>query len=124
MAKRTKKVGATGRFGPRYGVRSRVRFRDIEHRQKRPHTCPGCGHPKVHRESTAIWVCRKCSLKFTGGAYTPRTDAAYGVDKSLAGVLEKVRSGETEAELDEEEIEELDLQPLAEAEEDEEEEVL
>jgi large subunit ribosomal protein L37Ae len=91
MAKRTKKVGPTGRFGPRYGVRSRVRWRDVETRQKQWHTCPHCGHAKVKRLSTAIWECRKCASKFTGGAYTPRTAAALGVDKSIAGVLEKVR---------------------------------
>jgi large subunit ribosomal protein L37Ae len=96
MAKRTKKVGPTGRFGTRYGVRSRVRWREIENRQKSKHTCPACGHAKVTRLSTSIWSCRKCGIKFTGGAYVPRTDAALGVDKSIAGVLEKVRSGEAE----------------------------
>jgi len=44
MSKRTKKVSSVGRFGPRYGVRDRVRTRDIEARQKGAHTCPSCGH--------------------------------------------------------------------------------
>jgi large subunit ribosomal protein L37Ae len=97
MAKRTKKVGLTGRFGARYGVRARVRFREVESREKGAHTCPECGHPKVVRTSTSIWECRKCGLKFTGGAYYPRTDAGLGVDKSIAGVLEKVRGDGEEA---------------------------
>ena len=98
MAKRTKKVGSTGRFGARYGVRSRVLWREVETRLKGKHTCPTCGHPKVVRTSTSIWECRKCGLKFTGGSYVPKTNAAMGVEKSIAGVLEKVRGGQDDAE--------------------------
>lgn len=92
MSKRTKKVGLTGRYGPRYGVRDRVRTRDVERRQKGAHTCPSCGHPKVARIATAVWGCRKCGLKFTGGAYLPKTDAGQGVEKAIQGVLEKLRA--------------------------------
>ena len=92
MSKRTKKVGATGRFGPRYGVRDRVRIRDVERRQHAPHTCPSCGQPKVRRVATSIWECRKCGTKFVGGAYQPRTDAGLGVEKAIQGVLEKLRT--------------------------------
>lgn len=102
MAKRTKKVGATGRFGPRYGVRARVRWRDVQARQTQAHSCPSCGHPKVRRLHTSIWSCRKCGIKFAGGAYTPRTDAALGVEKSIAGVLEKVRGEDVDQALEEE----------------------
>ena len=92
MSKRTKKVGSTGRFGPRYGVRDRVRFREIERRMKAPQTCPACGRAKVFREASAIWACTKCGAKFTGGAYVPRTDASLGVEKAIQGVLEKLRA--------------------------------
>lgn len=100
MSKRTKKVGPAGRFGPRYGVRDRVRWRDVHDREKGPHSCPTCGHPKVSRIHTAIWECSKCGTKFAGGAYYPRTDAGLGVDKAIQGVLEKLRAqqeGATEA---------------------------
>ena len=98
MAKRTKKVGAMGRYGPRYGVRDRVRTRDIEVKQKKAHTCPNCGHAKVHRVSTALWQCRKCQTKFAGGAYFPKTDAAIGVEKLIQGVVEKMNAVETDEE--------------------------
>jgi large subunit ribosomal protein L37Ae len=92
MSKRTKKVGASGRFGPRYGVRDRVRWRDVHNREKAAHTCPSCGHPKLRRVATAIWSCRKCGTKFAGGAYYPKTDAGLGVEKAIQGVLEKLRA--------------------------------
>jgi large subunit ribosomal protein L37Ae len=96
MSKRTKKVGSMGRVGPRYGVRDRVRTRDIEIKQKAAHTCPSCGAPKVFRVSTALWQCTKCKNKFAGGAYFPRTDAALGVEKLIQGVIEKMGSPEEE----------------------------
>ena len=95
MSQRTKKVGPSGRFGPRYGTRDRVRFREIEVRQKAPHTCPSCGHPTVKRLNTSIWQCRKCQTKFAGGAYIPKTDAALGAEKQIQGVLEKMKAFET-----------------------------
>lgn len=96
MAKRTKKAGPVGRFGPRYGTRDRVRFRDVENRQKKDHSCPSCGHATVRRESTAVWLCRKCGAKFAGGAYYPRTDAALGVEKAIQGVVEKLKAVEAD----------------------------
>lgn len=92
MSKRTKKVGPSGRYGPRYGVRDRVKMRDVERREKQPHTCPSCGHPKVHRWATSIWLCRKCGTKFAGGAYLPKTDAGLSAEKAIQGVLEKLRA--------------------------------
>jgi large subunit ribosomal protein L37Ae len=97
VAKRTKKVGSTGKFGPRYGVRARVKYRDVDARQRQRHPCPACGHEAVRRVSTAIWSCRKCGVKFTGGAYQPRTDSGVGVEKSIQSVLDKIRSGEQES---------------------------
>jgi large subunit ribosomal protein L37Ae len=92
MSKRTKKVGPAGQFGPRYGVRDRVRWRDMDNRLRAPHTCPGCGQPKVSRIATSIWSCRKCGATFAGGAYLPKTDAGLGADKAIQGVLEKLRA--------------------------------
>jgi len=71
----TKKVGPTGRFGPRYGMKIRALSREVEIKTKQKYKCPSCGAMRVKRESTAIWKCRRCGLKFAGGAYTPTTSA-------------------------------------------------
>jgi large subunit ribosomal protein L37Ae len=88
MAKRTKKVGSAGRFQARYGVRARTRMRNVEIAQKAKHICPSCGHQKVKRISTSIWQCRKCGVKFAGGAYQPRTESGQNVEKMLRGEIE------------------------------------
>ena len=92
MAKRTKKVGSTGRFGARYGVRARSRVRNVEVVQKAKHICPSCGNQKVKRSSTAIWECKKCGTKFAGGAYYPKTEAGQSFDKALRGELREKSS--------------------------------
>lgn len=71
MAKRTKKVGLSGKFGARYGVSVRKRIRDVESVSRARHPCPGCNHMAVKRVSTGIWKCRHCGLTFAGGAYSP-----------------------------------------------------
>jgi large subunit ribosomal protein L37Ae len=92
MAKRTKKAKSVGRFGARYGVRIRRRIREVEVRQHAEHSCPACGAPRVQRESTGIWLCKKCGHKFAGGAYVPETRAAKSAE--MAQVLE-TDGGET-----------------------------
>lgn len=71
MAK-NKESSSSGRFGPRYGVKVRDSTDEIEKALKEDHECPRCHHKKVKRESTGIWYCEKCDLKFAGGAYRPR----------------------------------------------------
>ncbi len=71
MVKKTRKVGTTGRFGPRYGVSVRRRIAQVEKRQRRYHLCPRCTFLKVKRVSTGIYRCRHCKLEFAGGAYYP-----------------------------------------------------
>lgn len=83
----TKKVKSAGRFGQRYGVKIRHMVRRIEEKQKGWHLCPRCGRKRVKRESTGIWVCRKCNAKFAGGAYLPRTTAGKEVEKSIKSIL-------------------------------------
>ena len=89
MTKRTKKVGTSGRFQARYGVKSRSITKNVELIQKAKHICPNCGHQKVKRISTSIWQCKKCNLKFAGGAYYPKTEAGQNVDKMLKGEIER-----------------------------------
>lgn len=71
MTKRTKKVGVTGRFGARYGVKPRNELAAVLSVKGRAYECPSCKHMAVKRVSRGIWRCRKCDLTFAGGAYTP-----------------------------------------------------
>jgi len=65
----TKKVGSAGRFGPRYGTRSKKILAAIEKRQKKKQICPYCERPNLKRVASGIWACKKCKAKFAGGAY-------------------------------------------------------
>jgi large subunit ribosomal protein L37Ae len=65
----TKKVGMTGKFGPRYGIK--IRRAVLEVTKKMTKECPYCGRKQLKRTATGIWECGKCNTKFTGGAYTP-----------------------------------------------------
>lgn len=69
MAKRTKKVGPAGRFGPRYGVKIRRRIAEIETQGKGRHECPKCRSEAVTRTSTGIWICKHCGSKMASSAY-------------------------------------------------------
>ena len=71
MTRRTKKVGSAGQYGPRYGVRIRKQISTIIRAKNTVYECPRCRHEAVRRVSTGIWQCRRCDLKFAGGAYTP-----------------------------------------------------
>ena len=71
MSRRTKKVRSVGRFGPRYGVRIRRRMQEVEAEQRKRHQCPRCLAHSVKREGTGVWLCRRCGLRFAGGAYKP-----------------------------------------------------
>ena len=68
---KTKKVGSTGRFGVRYGLKLRQRVLDVEKQQKQKHKCPYCNKLKVKRIAAGIYTCKKCNSKFTGKAYWP-----------------------------------------------------
>ena len=86
MSKRTKKVGTSGRFSSRYGVKSRAMIREIEGQQRQRHECPRCGQKAVHRRSTSIWECSKCGNIFAGGAYLPTTPSGVAAERALKGV--------------------------------------
>jgi large subunit ribosomal protein L37Ae len=67
----TKKVGTTGRFGPRYGSTIRKRVAEIESEQKAYHKCPNCETRTLRRVAAGIWECKKCKMKYAGGAWKP-----------------------------------------------------
>ena len=76
MAKRTQKAGATGRFGPRYGVSVRRNAGIALKKKSSSYTCPVCQYRKVTRKSVGIWSCSKCDYTFAGGAWEPYTRAS------------------------------------------------
>jgi len=92
MAKKTKKVGSSGRFGARYGVRIRKRIADVEMLSKGRHECPKCMAVALGRTSSGIWVCRHCGAKIASSSYAPTPPAA--VRREVAEVLAAVESKE------------------------------
>jgi len=64
----TKKVGAAGRFGARYGSTIRKKVADVERKQRQKQKCPYCKHT-VKRVAKGLWKCSSCKKKFSGGAY-------------------------------------------------------
>ena len=60
MSRATRKVGSTGRFGPRYGVSVRRRIGSVEVKPRKWHDCPECTKQRVRRVSTGIYRCRSC----------------------------------------------------------------
>lgn len=77
MAKRTKKVGAAGKYGARYGVRVRKRLKQIESDKSKRYICPRCDHESVKRKGTGIWKCGRCDLVFAGGAFRPFVSPSF-----------------------------------------------
>ncbi len=69
----TKKVGSSGKYGPRYGRRSKKAAAAVEAILKQKHECPKCERKTLRRIAAGIWHCTKCKLKTVGGAYQPKT---------------------------------------------------
>jgi large subunit ribosomal protein L37Ae len=66
-----RKIGISGKFGPRYGKRIRKVVAEIEKEKREKHLCPKCKMPYVKRLAKGIWYCKKCKIKFAGSAYYP-----------------------------------------------------
>ncbi len=71
---KTKKVGSAGRYGVRYGRKTKKAVAEIEKKQKQRHQCPVCSKKSVVRVAAGIWQCKKCKAKFAGGAYEPKRE--------------------------------------------------
>ena len=69
----TKKVGTTGRYGPRYGTKTKKVVRNIEKKAKEEKVCPYCERKALKRVASGIWYCKKCKTKFAGAAYFPKS---------------------------------------------------
>jgi large subunit ribosomal protein L37Ae len=70
MAKRTKKLKSTGRFGTRYGLKVKEKIRSVEGKQRKKQKCPYCSKLGVKRLSAGIWKCNKCNKKFASNTYS------------------------------------------------------
>lgn len=77
-----RKVGTTGRFGPRYGMRTKKVVASIERMQKQKQSCPRCERLSLKRIATGIWLCKKCKLKIAGGSYMPQSTTIKVVKES------------------------------------------
>jgi len=84
---RTRKVGLAGSLGPRYGTVARRRYMEVVSQMRRPHECPQCHFKTVRRLSVGIWLCRKCGVKFAGGAYTPFTKLGEIARRATRGAI-------------------------------------
>jgi len=62
----------TARYGPRYGTKTKKIIANIESKQKKKQTCPYCERKTLKRKAPGIWYCKKCKVKFAGGAYFPK----------------------------------------------------
>lgn len=91
MAKRTKKVGVTGKYGTRYGATLRKLMRKIEISQHATYRCAFCGKDSVKRTCVGIWACKSCKKVVAGGAYSLSTASAVTV-RSTIGRLRKMQT--------------------------------
>merc|ERR1712024_337308 len=90
MAKRTKKVGITGKYGTRYGASLRKTVKKMEISQHSKYTCTFCGKDKMRRQATGIWWCndKNCRIQVAGGAYTYTTPAAASIRSAVRRLRE------------------------------------
>jgi large subunit ribosomal protein L37Ae len=69
----------------KFGARLRKLVVATERSKKTKYECPRCGKKKVVRKSNAVWQCRSCDSKFTGGAYSLNTEAGEIMLRSVKG---------------------------------------
>ncbi len=86
MSKRTKKVGATGWMGPRYGIRIRRRVLEVDRARSRASACPRCSTVTLQRVASGIYECRRCGTRFASNAYVFQPPPAITrAEKEAAG---------------------------------------
>ncbi|ELR23284.1 ribosomal L37ae protein family [Acanthamoeba castellanii str. Neff] len=88
MAKRTKKVGVTGKYGTRYGASLRKQIKKMEITQHARYTCTFCGKDSVKRTAVGIWHCKGCGKTLAGGAWVMNTTAAATVRSTVRRLRE------------------------------------
>ncbi|KAJ2910329.1 60S ribosomal protein L43 [Coemansia aciculifera] len=88
IAKRTKKVGITGKYGTRYGASLRKQVKKMEITQHASYICTFCGKESVKRTAVGIWNCRGCRKTIAGGAYTVSTPHAVAARSNIRRIRE------------------------------------
>ena len=90
MAKRTKKVGITGKYGTRYGASLRKTVKKMEISQHSKYYCSFCGKDKMKRKAVGIWFCddKNCRITVAGGAWNYSTTAAGSVRSAVRRLKE------------------------------------
>ena len=85
MAKHTKKVGITGKYGTRYGASLRKIVKRYEVQQRTKYLCSFCGKTNVRRVAGGIWKCKAktCRKTVAGGCWTVSTGAAATVRATI-----------------------------------------
>jgi|SRR3989344_851397 len=81
-------VGTSGKYGPRYGTRTKKIVNAIEKLQKQRQPCPYCERTALERLAAGIWHCTKCNKKFAGGAYFPKS----AITTEVIGTVKEVKS--------------------------------
>ncbi len=82
------KTRSAGRFGVRYGRKTRKLVADIEERMRQGYKCPRCGIVAIRRTDTGIWNCKKCDYTFAGGTYVPKTSVGLVAARSVKRATE------------------------------------
>ena len=88
MARRTKKVGISGRYGVRYGASLRRHARKIEQLAPTRYEDPFSGKKNVRRVATGIWYCPSSGKTVAGGAYSMSTSAAVTARSTIRRLRE------------------------------------
>jgi large subunit ribosomal protein L37Ae len=90
MAKRTKKVGITGKYGTRYGASLRKTVKKMEITQHSKYYCHFCGKDAMKRKAVGVWHCdvKNCQITVAGGAWTYSTTAAASVRSAIRRLRE------------------------------------
>mmetsp|Transcript_20206 Transcript_20206/g.55068 ORF Transcript_20206/g.55068 Transcript_20206/m.55068 type:complete len:101 (-) Transcript_20206:88-390(-) len=94
MAKHTKRVGITGKYGTRYGASLRKISKKYEIQQHARYACTFCGKENVKRLAAGIWQCKSktCRKTMAGGCWLLTTGAAATVKATVAR-LRKAQQG-------------------------------
>merc|ERR1712223_699444 len=90
MAKRTRKVGITGKYGTRYGASLRKTVKKMEISQHSKYMCTFCGKETMKRKAVGIWGCKvkNCRIRVAGGAWNYTPTAAASVRSAVRRLRE------------------------------------
>jgi len=96
MAKHTRKVGITGKYGTRYGSSLRKIVKKYEISQRARYLCSFCGKESIRRLAGGIWQCKSktCGKTIAGGCWQLSTGHA-AVARAAINRLKKMAAAES-----------------------------